>query len=110
MRLPARDRLSLATALTPDSLFLRISHAWRFLPALFLRSSLLAPGNRLPHASAGTRVGARPLPTHRQIAAVAHAPIAANLDQPPHILVHLAPQIALNLQVAVDIFAQAVDF
>src|SRR5215469_3797655 len=101
MRLPARYRLTLTTALTPSSLFLRISHAWRFLPALFLRSGLLAPGNRFPHASAGTRIGARALPTHRQIATVAHAPIAANLNQPSHVLVHFAPQIALNLQVAV---------
>src|SRR5579859_1068676 len=109
MRLPAWYRFTLTTALTPSRLLLRISHAWRFLPALFLRNSLLAPSDSLSHASAGTRIGARSLPTHWQIAAVTHAPITANLDQPLNVHVHFAAQITLNLYVAVNILAQAVD-
>src|SRR5579883_3416655 len=78
MRLPAWNGFALPAARTASRLFLCISHAWQFLPALLLRRSLLAPGDRLSHAAPGARVGAGTLSAHWQITPVAHAPITAN--------------------------------
>jgi hypothetical protein len=47
---------------------------------------------------------------HRQISAMAHAPVAANLNQPLDVHIDFAAQVTFDLMFAVDHFTQAVDF
>src|SRR5690606_25270168 len=70
---------------------------------------LLLAGNRLCGALAGTRIGVRALATNRQRAAVAQAAIAAQIHQPLDIHRNFATQIALDLIVTVDGFANGQD-
>src|SRR5215204_3048158 len=56
-------------------------------------------------ALAGVRL--RPLPAHREPPAVPDAPVRADFDQPPDVLIGLAPQVALDLDVLVHVLPDA---
>src|SRR3954451_15105991 len=66
-----------------------------------LRLFLLA-GDRLRLALAGAGVGVGGVATHRQAAAVAQAPIGAEIHEPLDVHRHLAAKVALDDVVAVD--------
>src|SRR5437588_261177 len=109
MRLPTRYRL----AFTPPGLacrcFLLICHSCNTFPALLLSRCFLPAGHRSLGPTSRTRIGARALPTHRQVAAMTHATITANLNQPLDVHIHFAAQVPLDLIFAVDHLTQAVD-
>ena len=71
---------------------------------------LLLAGDRLRRALAGAGVGVRALAMDRQPAAMAQAAIAAEVHQALDVHRRLAAQIALDLVVAVDRFADLQDF
>src|SRR5262249_41566616 len=78
------------------------------LPLTFRRRRLLA-GDRAPRSLARPRVGMRTLPADGQVAAVAEPAIAAPGDEPLDVPPHLAPPVALDLVVGVDLSADARD-
>src|SRR5580704_11013428 len=71
-----------------------------------LLPGLLLAGHRLLLALAGTRVGLRPLPVHREPAAVADALVAADLDLAPDVGLDLAAQVTFDLVGGVDPVAE----
>src|SRR5512134_2704499 len=70
---------------------------------------LLPAADGLLRALAGARVRLRPLPVHRQAAAVADAAVGADLLQALDCLRALAPELALDLEVRVDVRPQLRD-
>src|SRR5215204_3552824 len=64
--------------------------------------SLLLAGDRLRLALAGAGVGVGALAAHRQAAAVAQAPVGAEIHEPLDVHRHFAAQVALDDVVAVD--------
>src|SRR5579859_6222050 len=70
----------------------------------------LAGADGLLLALAGPGVRPRALAAHRQPLAVPLAAVAADLDEAPDVHRHVAPQVALDLVVAVDHLAEARDF
>src|SRR6185503_4739908 len=68
---------------------------------------LLLHHHALALALAGASVGVGPLPAHRQALAVSDAPVAADVHEPLHAHRHLAPQVALDLVLALDDVAHA---
>src|SRR5262249_14733897 len=104
VRLPDRDVLPDAAArATPGRLSTRRCHLLGLLPAAdgFLR------------ALARTRVRLRALPVHRQAAAATEAlragPVGAYLGQALDRLRPVAPQVALDLELRVDVVAELRD-
>src|SRR6266700_786252 len=71
-----------------------------------LLTGLLLAGHRLLLALAGTRVGLRPLPVHREPAAVANPLVAADLDLAPDVGLNLAAQVTFDLVGRVDPVAE----
>src|SRR5437016_13877493 len=71
------------------------------------RSGGLAQPHSLARPLAGARVGARALPPHRQALLVAHAPVAPEIHEPLDVHGGLAPEIALDGELA-DAFPQPV--
>src|SRR5579875_1488438 len=76
---------------------------------LLLRRGAALAGDGAPRAPLRPSVRARTLPVHGQVATVANAPVAVDLDQPLNVLSHLAPQVALDDVLAVDHLTDAVD-
>src|SRR5581483_1380885 len=74
-----------------------------FLSGATLRLRLLAASDRLLRALARARVRLRPLPVHRQAAAVADPAVRADLDEALDRLLPLPAQVALDLVVLVDV-------
>src|SRR3954463_12735082 len=72
------------------------------------KSGLRRRGGRTPlqHALARTlaaaRVGVRPLPVHREAAAMPEAPVAAEIHEALDVELHLAAQIPFDLVVGVE--------
>src|SRR4051812_17365616 len=97
------DRDVLLGAAAPALRALR-SGAQLLLPRLLLAGHLHALG-----ALARARVGLGVLAADRQAATVAQAAVAADLHQPLDVLRALAPQIALDGEVAIDRVAQLAD-
>src|SRR5712691_492517 len=54
---------------------------------------LLLPGHGLARPLAGARVGVRPLAAHRQVAPMAHAAVAADVDQPLDVHLDILAQV-----------------
>src|SRR5262249_20105553 len=100
VRLPDRDVLADATAraTTGRSLAGR-GHLLRLLPA----------ADGLLRALARGRIGLRPLPVHRQVAAVAQPAVGADLGEALDRLRALAAQVSLDLVVGVDVVAELRD-
>src|SRR5918997_4529134 len=77
----------------------------RALPLLPLPAHLplLPPAYRRLRslALAGVRLG--PLPAHGETPAVPYAPVGPYVYEPPDVLLRLAPQVALDLYVLVDV-------
>src|SRR5580692_865678 len=71
-----------------------------------LLSGLLLAGHRLLLALAGARVGLRPLPVHREPAAMADSLVAADLDLTPDVGLDLAAQVTFDLVGGVDPVAE----
>src|SRR4029077_6661333 len=71
-----------------------------------LLAGLLLAGHRLLLALAGARVGLRPLPVHREPAAVADPLIGADLDPAPDVGLDLAAQVTFDLVSRVDPVAE----
>jgi len=71
-------------------------------------SPLLAFADQLLRAFASACVRFRPLTVHRQAAAMADPAIAGDLDQTLDCLLSLAPQIALDLEILIDVVAELV--
>src|SRR5271169_6909456 len=67
-----------------------------------LLPGLLLAGDGLLLALAGARVGLRPLPVHREPAAVADSLVAADLDLAPDVGLDLAAQVTFDLVMRVD--------
>src|SRR5690606_6184500 len=105
-RLDVRDAARHVLSLTPPrpGTFSRSRQANR-LPLLLLLSA-----HGTPRTLAGARVGARPLAAHGQTAAVAQAPVAADVHQPLDVHLHAATQVAFHLVVGGDKIAQTVGF
>src|ERR671926_180123 len=68
------------------------------LPAHLL---LLPPAYGRLRTLALAGVGLRPLPAHGETPAVSDAPVGSDVYEPPDVLVDLAPEVALDLQVLV---------
>src|ERR1035438_37698 len=62
-----------------------------------LLSDLLLAGHRLLLALAGARVGLGSLPVHRKPATMTDPLVAADLNLPPDVGLHLAAQVTLDL-------------
>src|SRR5215212_8073247 len=58
-------------------------------------------------ALAGVRLG--PLPAHWETPAVPYAPVSPDVYKPPDVLLRLAPQVALDLDVLVDVTPDLAD-
>src|SRR4051794_22352343 len=71
-----------------------------------LLARLLLAGDRALGALAGARVGPRALPMHGKAAAVADTRVAADLDLAADVGGHLAAEVTLDLEVALDVVAQ----
>src|SRR5580693_7315217 len=71
-----------------------------------LLSGLLLAGHRLLLALTGARVGLRPLPVHREPAAMADSLVAADLDLAPDVGLDLAAQVTFDLVGRVDPVAE----
>ena len=97
----------------PTAMFLRSLRRTRVLAAFFFGAAmllaLLLRADLAARTLAGTRVRVRALAAHRQAAAMAKAAVAADLHEPLDVLAHLAAEVALDLEVAVDVLAQADD-
>src|SRR5437868_11528434 len=78
-------------------------------PALLLSCRFFLAGHCLLRPTSCARIGARALAAHRQVAAMAHATIAADFDEPLNVHIHFAAQVTLDLILAVDHLTQAVD-
>src|SRR5262249_34388323 len=87
---------------------LRALSPYRSSPSALRRGHLLA-GHGLARALTGARVRVRALAAHRQVPAVTHAAIAAEVDEPLDVLRNLAPEVAFDLEVRVDLAADLVD-
>src|SRR6185437_4235189 len=72
--------------------------------------SLLLAGDRLRLALAGAGVGVGALTAHRQLLAMAQAPIGSQIHQPLDVDRHFAAQVALDHVVAVDRLADLQHF
>src|SRR5450755_3659608 len=72
------------------------------------RASLLDERAALARALAGARIGLGALAANRQAAAMAKAAIAAQVHQPLDVDRHLAPEVALDRDVA-DLFTDALE-
>src|ERR1700674_286084 len=70
---------------------------------------LLLAGDGLPRTLATARVRARALPAYRQPTPVAHAPIAPDVHQPLDRARDLAAQVALDLEILLDLLAKFLD-
>src|SRR5918994_3186693 len=121
-RLPGDD-VALLVAHGDDSVVegaLYVDHAGRYVPAypparpagpalalpllpLPAHLPLLPPAYRRLRslALAGVRLG--PLPAHGEAPAVPYAPVGPYVYEPPDVLLRLAPQVALDLDVLVDV-------
>src|ERR1700679_1373359 len=75
-----------------------------------LRQSLLLAGDGLRLALAGTGVGVGALAAHRQLLAMAQAPIGAQIHQPLDVDRDLATKVAFDHIVAVDCLANLQNF
>src|SRR6266436_6340074 len=75
-------------------------------PHGLLLADLLLAGDCLGLALAGTGVGLGALAVHRQAAAMPQALVAADLDLPPDVGLHLAPQVTFDLVVRFDPVSQ----
>src|SRR3954469_9352749 len=104
-----------ATWATPTTtFFFSFLRARGALPEPFLSSAILLghfllAGDRLGRPLAGTGIGVGALAANRQALTVAQAPIAAQIHQPLDVHRHFAAQVAFNLEVAVDNFADLDD-
>src|SRR6266571_3493555 len=76
--------------------------------AMLLRR-LLAASDGLLRTLAGAGVRLRPLPVHRQAAPVADPAVGADLGEPLDRLLPVAAQVALDLEVRVDVVAELRD-
>src|SRR6185295_13945790 len=63
----------------------------------------LLAGDGLPRPLTGARVRVRALAADRQVSPVAHAAIAAEIDEPLDVLGDLATEVALDLEVRIDL-------
>src|SRR5439155_1513781 len=79
-----------------------------FFHAHHLLADLLLSGDRLFRALAGASVRLRPLTAHRQPLTMAKALVAADLHLALDVLLDVPAQIALDLEVGVDVGADAV--
>src|SRR5580658_8612224 len=118
------------TCATPDTMFLRSRRRtrvasfaiWTILQSRFktsapnpklvetVRRSLLLAGDGLRLALAGAGVGVGALTTHRQLLAVAQAPIGSQIHQPLDVDRDLAAKVAFDHVVAVDRLANLQNF
>src|SRR3712207_2416600 len=73
---------------------------------LLLLAGLLLAGDGLARALARARVGAGALTVHREAATVAQPLVAADLDLATNVAGDLAPEVALDAEVLVDVVAQ----
>src|SRR5919112_3760193 len=75
------------------------------LPLLPLSAHLplLPPAYRRLRSLALAGVGLGPLPAHGEAPAVPDAPVGPNVYKPPDVLLRLPPQVALDLDVLVDV-------
>src|ERR1700683_1812095 len=79
--------------------------------ALLPNRDLLLRGHRaLARTFTRTRVGVRPLPVDRQIAAMANPAVRLNFDQPPDIHLNLFAEIAFHAAFGFDGLAQMIRF
>ena len=69
-------------------------------------SAAAATGNRFLRTLTGARIRARALTVNGQIATMAHAPVATDLDQAFDVHLHFAAQIAFNLEFLRDVLTQ----
>src|SRR6266704_3521399 len=72
-----------------------------FLSLLADRGLLLA-GDGLARTLASARVGVRPLAPHREVAAVPHPPVAADVDQPLDVHLDVLAQVSFDLALFLD--------
>src|SRR5665647_1679209 len=107
VRLAHGDVLADPAALTPFG-SLRLSHS-ALLLRLLSRSLLALTADRPLRTLARTGVGTSALPVHRHATTVADALVAADVHEPLDVLRALAPQIALDRDVAGDRVAQPHD-
>src|SRR3954470_6421349 len=104
-----------ATWATPTTtFFFSFLRARGALPPAFCASAILLghfllAGDRLGGALAGAGIGVGALAADRQALAVAQAAIAAQVHQPLDVHRHFAAQVAFDLIVAVDDFADLDD-
>src|SRR5437867_1339808 len=109
VRLPVQDVLLLPTL---RLLRFGLGHPVRILsmlPGLLLLRDLLLAGDRLLGSLAGPRVRVGALSADGQRPAVADALVAPDLDLALDVLSHLATEVTLDLEVAVDVFADLED-
>src|SRR5206468_11374545 len=85
--------------------FFAFGFAMSFESLLLLRGDLLLAGDRLLGALAGPCVRVRALTPHRERAAVPYPLVGADLDLPFDVLRHLTAEVALDLEVLVDVLA-----
>ena len=78
------------------------------IPAAGLGTRFLAANrsDRFAGTLAGARIRLRPLAPHGEVAAVPQAPVRADLDEALDVERHLAPEVAFDLEVPVDVLAQ----
>ena len=77
-----------------------------FLSATFATSLLLLAADLLARTLAGTGVRVRALTANGQAATMTQAAVAADLHEALHVLRNLAMQVALDLEVLLDVVAQ----
>src|SRR5690349_884913 len=99
----------------PIAMFLRTRRRVRPRVAAALRGGakllrrLLAASDGLLRALAAARVRLRPLSVHGQTASVADAPVGADLGQSLDRLLPVTAQVALDLEIRVDVVAELRD-
>jgi hypothetical protein len=98
----------------PIAMFLRTRRRVRprvaaclLVPGTLLR--LLSASDGLLRALAAAGIRLRPLPVHREAAAVPDPPIGTDLGEPLDRLLPVAAQVALDLEVRVDVVAELRD-
>src|SRR5687767_12317087 len=88
---------------------------WAIIPYTFRTTLLLrataatTTGYRLLGALAGARIGLRALAAYRQVATMSQTAIGADLDQALDVQLNLAAQVAFDLVILGDVFANRGD-